>query len=89
MIKYLWRAKQPYNVSVASETAALAALENASYMQGIRDTLVQERERLRAALQDIPLLTPYPSSANFVLCKVPFSCLGLWFWLPLQTLSCF
>ncbi len=33
MIDYLWRAKQPYNVSVAAETAACAALTNPSYLQ--------------------------------------------------------
>lgn len=33
MISYLWRAKQPYNVSVASELAACAALSNMTYLQ--------------------------------------------------------
>ena len=33
LIGYLWRAKQPYNVGVAAETAACAALENPSYLQ--------------------------------------------------------
>lgn len=33
MIEYLWRAKQPYNVSVASEVAACAALSNMTYLQ--------------------------------------------------------
>lgn len=33
MIEYLWRAKQPYNVSVASEVAACAALSNMPYLQ--------------------------------------------------------
>jgi histidinol-phosphate aminotransferase len=33
MIDYLWRAKQPYNVSVAAETAACAALTNPQYLQ--------------------------------------------------------
>ena len=33
LIEYLWRAKQPYNVSVAAETAACAALTNPDYLQ--------------------------------------------------------
>lgn len=33
MIEYLWRAKQPYNVSVAAELAACAALENPVYLE--------------------------------------------------------
>ncbi|EIE18292.1 histidinol phosphate aminotransferase [Coccomyxa subellipsoidea C-169] len=70
MIDYLWRAKQPYNVSVAAETAACAALTNPQYLQDVRDKLVVERERLFGLLQDVPFLEPYQSSANFILCKV-------------------
>jgi histidinol-phosphate/aromatic aminotransferase/cobyric acid decarboxylase-like protein len=70
IIKYLWRAKQPYNVSVASETAALAAMSNAQYMADVRQRLVDERGRLFQLLQDIPFLAPYPSEANFLLCQV-------------------
>lgn len=33
MIQYLWRAKQPYNVSVAAEVAAVAALSNLEYIE--------------------------------------------------------
>ncbi len=32
MIDFLWRAKQPYNVSAASEIAACAALSNMTYL---------------------------------------------------------
>ncbi len=71
MIDYLWRAKQPYNVSVAAEVAAVAALSNVDYIDTVRNALVSEREVLFAALRDeVPYLEPYPSSSNFVLCKV-------------------
>ena len=33
LIEYLWRAKQPYNVSVAAEIAACAALTNPKYLE--------------------------------------------------------
>ena len=33
IIEYAWRAKQPYNVSVAAEIAACAALQNPSYLE--------------------------------------------------------
>ena len=33
LIEYLWRAKQPYNVSVAAEVAACAALQNPTYLE--------------------------------------------------------
>ena len=39
-------------------------------IQQVRDALVQERERLASLLTDIPFLSPYPSSSNFILCSV-------------------
>ena len=33
LISYMWRAKQPYNVSVAAEVAACAALSEPEYLQ--------------------------------------------------------
>ncbi|GAB4499488.1 MAG: histidinol-phosphate transaminase [Anaerolineales bacterium] len=66
----LWKAKQPYNVNVAASTAALAALEDADYLQWTVQTLVAERERLRTELARFPWLHAYPSSANFILCCV-------------------
>lgn len=70
IIKYLWRAKQPYNVSVASETAALAAISNPGYMDSVRQLLIEERERLYLQLEAVPFLRPFPSQANFILCQV-------------------
>lgn len=70
LIEYLWRAKQPYNVSVAAEVAACAALSNPEYLAQVRDALVAERLRLHQVLSSFPFLAPYPSEANFILCKV-------------------
>jgi len=70
IIEFMWRAKQPYNVSVASEVAACAALTNPAYLDQVRDALISERERLIKELSMVDFLEPYPSSANFVLCKV-------------------
>lgn len=36
----------------------------------MRDLLVEERARLAAGLADVPYLEPFPSEANFVLCRV-------------------
>lgn len=39
--------------------------------QRVRDLLVVERERLSAALlEQVPYLRPFPSHANFLLCRV-------------------
>ncbi|KAG9142966.1 hypothetical protein Leryth_006223 [Lithospermum erythrorhizon] len=70
IIEYLWRAKQPYNVSVAAEVAACAALENPAYLENVKVALVEERERLFKLLKEVPFLNPYPSYSNFILCEV-------------------
>ncbi|KZV21810.1 histidinol-phosphate aminotransferase, chloroplastic-like [Dorcoceras hygrometricum] len=70
IIEYLWRAKQPYNVSAAAEVAACAALQNPAYLEKVKVALVQERDRLFKLLKEIPFLNPYPSHSNFILCEV-------------------
>jgi histidinol-phosphate aminotransferase len=66
----LWNTKQPYNVNVAANAAAIASIEDRDYLAGNVERLRQERARLYAGLQTIPYLRPYPSRTNFILCKV-------------------
>ncbi|KAF2297415.1 hypothetical protein GH714_023258 [Hevea brasiliensis] len=70
IIEYLWRAKQPYNVSVAAEVSACAALQNPTYLEKVKNALLQERDRLYKLLSDVPFLNPFPSYSNFILCEV-------------------
>lgn len=70
IIEYLWRAKQPYNVSVAAEVSACAALQNPTYLEEVKNLLLQERDRLYDLLKEIPFLKPFPSHSNFILCEV-------------------
>lgn len=70
IIEYLWRAKQPYNVSVAAEISACAALKNPDYLEKVKMALVEERERLFKLLTEVPFLNPYPSHSNFILSEV-------------------
>jgi histidinol-phosphate aminotransferase len=70
LMPHLWKIKQPYNLNVAANTAALAALEDAGYLAGCLAALTTERERLAAALARLDYLRPYPSRANFILCRV-------------------
>lgn len=67
---HLWKIKQPYSVSTAASAAALAALADPAYMAEKVALLTAERERLALALAKIPYLRPFPSRANFVLCRV-------------------
>jgi histidinol-phosphate aminotransferase len=70
IIQHLWKIKQPYNVSVAAQVAGLASLADLDYLQANVARIVAERERLTDALSEFPYLRPYPSHANFVLCRV-------------------
>ncbi|TAK35163.1 MAG: histidinol-phosphate transaminase [Chloroflexota bacterium] len=70
IIRHLWKIKQPYNVNVAGQVAAVATLRDWERMRGYIDLIIRERERLTALLAAVPCLRPLPSSANFVLCKV-------------------
>lgn len=70
MMPLLWKFKQPYNVNVAATVAGLASLRHADEMLEIVDKIRVERDRLFRALKDVPYLSPFPSGANFVLCRV-------------------
>ena len=66
----LWKAKQPYNVNVAASTAAIASLQDLEFLAANVERLRSELARLMAALKEVPFLRPYPSQANFILCRV-------------------
>lgn len=66
----LWKAKQPYNLNVAASEAGIASLADADYLAQVVARLRLERGRLMAGLERISYLSPYPSQANFILCRV-------------------
>jgi histidinol-phosphate aminotransferase len=66
----LWKAKQPYNINVAANAAAIASLEDIDCLSNTVDRLCAERDRLFSELLHIPWLHPYPTQSNFVLCRV-------------------
>jgi histidinol-phosphate aminotransferase len=70
IIRHLWKIKQPYNVNVAAQAAALASLEDLGFLQANVQRIVAERERLYAELGKFDFLLPYPSQSNFILCRV-------------------
>ncbi len=70
LLAHVWKIKQPYNVSVAASRAALAALAARDELAEVGYRIVAERDRLFEALASIGYLVPYPSQANFVLCRV-------------------
>jgi histidinol-phosphate aminotransferase len=70
LMPHLWKIKQPYNVSVAASTAAIAALEDLAWLTDKVERIVAERARFADLLTSIPTLRPYPSASNFILCRV-------------------
>lgn len=70
IVPLIMKAKQPYNVSVVAEEAAIVTMQNLpKAMQRIRK-IMEQRQWLFDELLQIPGISPYPSQANFILCKV-------------------
>jgi histidinol-phosphate aminotransferase len=69
-VPILMRAKQPYNVSVAAEEAALVTMRNHSKAKKVIAEIIKQRGVLFEALERYVWLKPYPSQANFILCRV-------------------
>lgn len=70
LVEHIWKIKPPYNLSVAADAAARAALAAMPAVQAHVDAIIAERTRLAALLAQVPGLQPIPSAANFVLCRV-------------------
>ncbi|TAK77171.1 MAG: aminotransferase class I/II-fold pyridoxal phosphate-dependent enzyme, partial [Dehalococcoidia bacterium] len=66
----LMRTKQPYNINVAAEAAALASFEDTAILDEHARTLAAERERISAALAGLGWVHPYASEAVFVLLRL-------------------
>ena len=67
---YILKIKIPYNVNVAAMVAVDESLKDIDYLQSTVQKLIDERKRLFSQLEKITWLKPYPSQANFILCKV-------------------
>jgi len=70
LIQHLWKIKQPYNINVAAQAAALASLEDIDYLMDKVAEVVAERERIYEYLRTVPEVTVYSSKANFLLCRI-------------------
>ncbi len=70
IMPHLWKMKQPYNVSVAAARAAIISLKHAAELESNGRKIITERERFYEALSAVPWLHPFPSQANFILCRV-------------------
>lgn len=69
MVRHLIDIKQPYNINVVAEAAAIAALKNRKPLLARAHTLVEQRKRLESALKKMPGVSFFPSDGNFLLCR--------------------
>ncbi len=59
------------NVAAVSAAAGVASLEDIDHLRNVIHTLVADRDRLSAALSEIPGVEPLPSATNFILVRLP------------------
>ena len=71
LIAEIDKVRPPYNISVLNYECALFALEHAEVFAAQAKDLRAQRAALFEALQALPGVTPFPSQANMVLCRVP------------------
>ncbi|MFC1923786.1 histidinol-phosphate transaminase [Chloroflexota bacterium] len=68
--KHIMKIKQPYNLNIAAQIAAIETLKDLEYKQKTIKAIREERERLFNKLGEIKSLKPLSSKANFILCRV-------------------
>jgi len=66
----IFAIKDPYAVNSAAVLAARESLEDKNYLMERVDLLIKERERLFCLLDGLNFIKPYPSEANFILCRM-------------------
>jgi histidinol-phosphate aminotransferase len=71
LIEQVEKVRPPYNVSVLNAEAALFALAHADEFERQAQAIKTERERLQAALANMPSANAFPSQANMILVRVP------------------
>lgn len=70
LMPHLWKIKQPYNINAAAQVGAIVSVRHAARLRELVARIQEERGRLMQGLSDLPWLKPYPSQANFLLCRV-------------------
>jgi histidinol-phosphate aminotransferase len=60
------KVKLPYSLNIISEAIAGIALENRDVRDRNVASIIAERERVFAAMREVPRITIFPTSANFI-----------------------
>ncbi len=69
IINTVFKVKQPYNVNVVAERAAILTLTNPEPLLENIKIIIDERNKFDQFLNNLPDATPFPSNGNFILCK--------------------
>ncbi len=70
LARHMMALKQPYNVNVAADAGARAAIANYGEIREQIACIAAERDRMAALCAELGWLRPLPSQANFVLFEV-------------------
>lgn len=70
LVDVLHRLKIPFSLNLVGLRACLAAVSDPAYIQFRQEYISSERDRLFAALQEIPGIAPIPSDGNFILIDI-------------------
>ena len=73
IISEINKVKLPYNVNVFTLTAAEILIEESYAVEGSIRVLIEERERIWAELASRQGVDAFPSRANFILFRTPYS----------------
>lgn len=71
LLEQFEKVRPPYNVNVLTQVAAEFALDHIDVLNDQANKIIAARADLAAALAALPGVTVYPSSANFLLVRVP------------------
>lgn len=70
LIEAIAKIKAPYNLNAFTQLFAPIVIRRREDIFKVRDAICVERERLYAAMKEIPGVTVYPSCTNFLLVQV-------------------
>lgn len=70
LARHMMALKQPYNVNVAADAGARAAIAHWPEISETVASIVAERDRMASLVAELGWLKPFPSQANFVLFAV-------------------
>ena len=70
LVDHIVDIKSPYNVNIAAEAAALASLEDSEYLLGNVQSIVNDRQSMYQALEEVDGMKPWPSHGNYILCQL-------------------